>query len=90
MRWRINPGRRRENWRSLHRGRVEDYKCLVGEGRYGGFVLLEGTYGGYEEGGSILEDHVCLQFNDVKVIACDGGPEVEESFLTEEVPLGEM
>ncbi len=84
------PGVTLADTRYMTSGRVEDYKCLVGEGRYGGFVLLEGTYGGYEEGGSILEDHVCLQFNDVKVIACDGGPEVEESFLTEEVPLGEM
>lgn len=84
------PGVTLADTRYMTAGRVADYKRLVGEGEFGGFVVFEGTYEGYEEGESILEDHVCLKFDDVKVVACDGGPEIETSFITEPVPLGEM
>ncbi len=84
------PGVSVADTRYMTAGRVEGCKRLVGEGELGGKVLFEGTYGGYEEGESILEGHICIKFDDVKVIACDGGPEVEASFLTEDVPLGEM
>lgn len=70
-------------------GRVDDFKRLDEEGEYGGFVVFEGTYKGYEEGESIPEDHVCLKFDDVKVLASEGGPEIEESLMTEPVALGE-
>ena len=84
------PGVTLADTRYMTAGKVEDYKRLVGEGEFGGYVVFEGTYAGYEEGESILENHVCLKFDDVKVIACDGGPEIEASFITEPVPLGEM
>lgn len=71
-------------------GRVEDYQRMEVIGEFGGFVVFEGTYEGYEENDSILENHICLKFDDVKVIACEGGPEIEDSFTTEAVPLGEM
>ena len=68
-------------------GQVEDYKRIVGEGEFGGSVVFEGTYAGEDE--STLEDHIRLKFEDVRVIACDGGPEVETAFTTEYIPLGE-
>ncbi len=72
-------------------GRVEDYLRIEGSGgEYGGFVVFEGTYEGYEEGESILENHARLKFDNVKVIACQGGPKSEDSFATEMVAFGEM
>ena len=70
-------------------GRVENYKRLVGQGEYGGSVVFEGTYAGYDDGDSVPENHICLNFEEVKVIACGGGPEMETSFTTGPVPLGE-
>lgn len=72
-------------------GLVEDYERLVGKGDYGGHVIFEGTYTGYmdDSNPSVLEDHVRLKFENVKVIACDGGPEIESSFTMEDCPLGD-
>ncbi len=70
-------------------GYVGDFKRIDGEGEYGGAFLFEATYKGYEEGESVPEDHILLKFDDVKVIARGGGPEIEESFTTEFIPLGE-
>ena len=72
-------------------GLVEDYDCLLGGTDH---VLFEGTYNGYiddEEDPYILEDHVCLKFDDVKVIAGrEEGMEEGTSIVTEHVALGEM
>ncbi len=84
------PGVTVADTRYMTAGRVENYNRLVGEGNFGGTVVFEGTYRGYENGKSVLEDHICLKFDDVKVIACDGGPEIRTSFTTEDVPLGDM
>ncbi len=70
-------------------GRVEDYTRLE---LSSGFVLFEGTYEGYEDeysNPSILCDHVTLKFDDVKVLGCQGGPEIPRSFTVGNVPLGE-
>ncbi len=80
----------------LGAGRVEDYKRLnrlEHSGSSSGYFLFEGTYKGYEDANSnpsILCDHVSLKFDDVKVIACDGGPEIERSFTVSNIPLGDM
>lgn len=74
----------------LGAGRIEDYTRL---GRSSGYVLFEGTYEGYEDeysNPSILRDHVSLKFDDVKVIDCEGGPELERSFSVSNIPLGDM
>ena len=74
----------------LAAGRVEDYKRL---NRSSGYVLFEGTYKGYEDENSnpsILRDHINLKFDDVKVIGCDGGPEIKRSFNVPYIPLGDM
>lgn len=74
----------------LSAGRVEDYERLD---RSSGYVLFEGTYKGYEDENSnpsILRDHVSLKFDDVKVIDCNGGPEIERSFTVSNIPLGDM
>lgn len=71
-------------------GLVEDYECLLGGADD---VLFEGTYNGYldDTDSSVLEDHVCLKFDDVKVIAGRGeGMENGTSIVLEDVPLGEM
>lgn len=83
------PGVTIADMRYMTAGRIGDDKRLVGKGEYGGFVVFEGDYGGYAEDASTPEGHVRLNFSNVEVIACDGGPEVEESFQTELVPLGE-
>lgn len=74
----------------LTAGRVEDYKRLD---LSWGWVLFEGTFEGYEDeysNPSILRDHVTLKFDDVKVIGCQGGPEIPQSFTVGNVPLGDM
>lgn len=74
----------------LGAGRVENYKRL---GRSSGYFLFEGTYKGYEDeysNPSILCDHINLKFDEVKVIGCDGGPEIERSFTVSYAPLGDM
>lgn len=70
-------------------GRVEDYKRLLGSGDYGGFFVFEGTYQGYidDKDPSVLEDHVKLKFDDVKVIAAEEGPEIDTSFTMNGAPL---
>ena len=71
-------------------GRVEDYKRLD---RSWGYVLFEGTYEGYEDeysNPSLLRDHITLKFNDVKVLGCQGGPEIPRSFTIRNIPLGDM
>ena len=72
-------------------GRVEDYKRLLGSGDYGGFFVFEGTYQGYidDKDPSVLEDHVKLKFDDVKVIAAEEGPEIDTSFTMNGAPLGD-
>lgn len=72
-------------------GRVEDYKRLLGSGDYGGFFVFEGTYRGYidDSDPSVLEDHVKLKFDDVKVIAAEEGPEIDTSFTMNGSPLGD-
>lgn len=70
-------------------GHVEDFKRMVGEGEFGGAFMFEATYEGYEDGESVPENHILLKFDNVKVIARGGGPEIEEAFTTEFVPLGE-
>lgn len=74
----------------LTAGRVEDYKRLD---LSWGWVLFEGTFEGYEDeysNPSILCNHVTLKFGDVKVIGCQGGPQIPKSFTVGNVPLGEM
>lgn len=74
-------------------GRVKDYKRLREVGGYGGYVVFEADYGGYEDdkdNPSILENHVQIKFDNVKVIAMEDGPEMETSFTTESTPLGDM
>lgn len=77
--------------RYMTAGRVEDYKRLVGSGDYGGFFVFEGTYQGYidDKDPSVLEDHVELKFDDVKVIAAEEGPEIDTSFTMNGAPLGD-
>lgn len=73
----------------LTAGRVEDYKRLD---RSWGYLLFEGTYEGYEDeysNPSLLRDHITLKFNDVKVLGCQGGPEVPKSFTIRNIPLGD-
>lgn len=74
-------------------GRVEDYRRLRETGGYGGYAVFEADYGGYEDdkdNPSILENHVRIRFDNVKVIAMEDGPEIETSFTTEMTPLGDM
>ncbi len=79
-------------------GLVEDYKRVL---RGSGSFLFEGTYNGYlDETTSdlVMEDHVALKFDDIKVIAGEDNLENREggglpngsSIVTENVPLGEM
>lgn len=78
-------------------GLVEDYKCVL---RGNGSFLFEGTYNGYLDettSDRVMEDHVALKFDDVKVIAGEDNLENREgglpdgsSIVTENVPLGEM
>lgn len=77
--------------RYMTAGRVEDYKRLLGSGDYGGFFVFEGTYQGYidDSDPSVLEDHVRLKFDDVKVIAAEEGPEIDTSFTMNDAPLGD-
>lgn len=87
------PGVTLVNTMRLAAGRVEDYMRLPSAGAYGGYVMLEGTYMGYEDANSnpsILRDHVDLKFDDVRVIDCGGGPEIPRSFTMKNMPLGEM
>lgn len=83
------PGVTLADTRYMTAGLVEDYKRMVGDGEYGGRVILEATYAGYEDGPSVPEDHIQLKFDDVEVIACEPGPEMEKSFMTQPVPLGD-
>lgn len=83
------PGVTLADTRYMTAGLVEDYKRIVGDGEYGGRVVFEATYAGYEDGPSVPADHIRLKFDDVKVIASEPSPEMEKSFLTEPVPLGD-
>lgn len=77
----------------LTAGLAEDYKRLATDGGYGGYVMFEGTYEGYEDENSnpsVVQDHVRLKFDDIKVVACQGGPEIEKSITITTVPLGDM
>lgn len=73
-------------------GRVEDYKRLDDNGGRGETIVFEGTYGGYVDDSdpSVLEDHVRLKFDDVRLIACEDGLDIGTSFFTEDIPLGDM
>ncbi len=81
------PGVTFADRRYMTAGRVEGCNRLATH--YGGFAVIEGTYKGYEDGESVPKDHILLKFDDVKVIADDGGPKIPSSFTTEPVPLGE-
>lgn len=87
------PGVTTADTRYTTAGRVEDYKRLTGDGDSGGIAVIEGTYTGYESyesNESILEDHICLKFDDVKVIASEQGPEIGSTITLEPTPFGEM
>lgn len=81
------PGVTLADTRYLTAGLVEDYKCLMG----GGDFLFEGTYDGYIDDTDpyVLEDHVRLKFNDVKVIAGEVGHDIGPSVTMEDMPLGD-
>lgn len=69
------PGVTLADTRYMTAGLVEDYRRPLeyeGLSRYIP-VVFEGTYAGYEDDtqDNILEGHVRLKFNDVKVIACE-------------------
>ncbi len=83
------PGVTLADTRYMTAGLVEDFKRIVGDGEYGGRVIFEATYEGYEDGASVPEDHICLKFDDVKVIASERSSEMEKSFMTQPVPLGD-
>lgn len=84
------PGVTLADTRYMTAGRVEDYKRMTGDGDSGGIAVIEGTYTGYESNESILEDHICLKFEDVKVIASEEGPEIGSTITLEPTPFGEM
>lgn len=84
------PGVTLADTRYVTAGRVENYERMVGEGDYGGYAVLEGTYRGYDCDESTPENHVSLQFDDIKVIACEKGPQIGTSITMESTPLGEM
>lgn len=74
-------------------GLVEDYKRILEPNWYGGYAVFEADFGGYEDdkdNPSIVENHVQVKFDNVKVIAMENGPEIESSFVTEITPLGDM
>ncbi len=82
------PGVTLADRRYMTAGRIEGMKRL--EQHYGGLAMIEATFGGYEDGESVPQDHILLKFDDVKVLATGAGPQIPSSFTTEPVPLGEM
>lgn len=81
------PGVTLADTRYATAGLIEDYKNISGRSDF----LFEGTYNGYIDDTDpyVLEDHVRLKFDDVRVIAGEPGHDLETSFLIEDVPLGD-
>ncbi len=69
-------------------GLAEGYKRLLGCN----YFLFEGTYDGYidDRDASVVEGHVRLKFDDVRVIAGEGWLDEGASVTMEDVPLGDM
>lgn len=82
------PGATLADRRYLTAGLVEDYRRLL-EGVTD--VLFEGTYQGYidDQDESVIEDHVRLKFDDIKVIAGGEGLNLGPSLVMEDSPLGD-
>ena len=82
------PGVTLADTRYMTAGMVGDYKRLT-ECSY---FLFEGTYNGYidDKDASVIEDHVRLKFDDVKVIAGEEWLVTGTSVTMEDVPLGDM
>ncbi len=82
------PGVTLADTRYLTAGMVEDCKRLLGSGEF----LFEGTYHGYidDKDVSVMEDHVRLKFDDIKVVAGDEALDIGKSIIMEDVPLGDM
>lgn len=82
------PGVTFADTRYMTAGLVEDYKNLMGNGDF----LFEGTYNGYidDKDEYVLEDHVRLKFDDIKIIAGEKWLAEGSSVTMHDVPLGDM
>ena len=82
------PGVTLADTRYMTAGLVGDYKRLMGCS----YFLFEGTYNGYidDKDVSVLEDHVRLKFDDVKVISGEEWLAAGASVTMEDVPLGDV
>lgn len=81
------PGATMAETRYRTDGLVEDYRLLLGGS---GDILFEGTYNGYLDENtsvSVLEDHIALKFDDVKVIAGKENLENREEGLDDGVSI---
>ena len=83
------PGATLADRRYMTAGLAEDYRRLM-EGA--SELLFEGTYNGYidDKDVSVIEDHVRLKFDDIKLIAGGEGLDIGSSLIMEDSPLGDM
>lgn len=83
------PGATLADRRYMTAGLAEDYRRLM-EGA--SELLFEGTYNGYidDKDVSVIEDHVRLKFDDIKLIAGGEGLDIGPSLIMEDSPLGDM
>ena len=89
------PGVTLSDTRYMTAGLVEDYKRSAEYGSLSwGYipVVFEGTYAGYEDDtrDDIMEGHVQMKFDDVRIIACEAELDIESSIKLEQSPLGDM
>ncbi len=87
------PGVTLSDTRYMTAGLVEDYQRPIeyeGLSRYIP-VLFEGTYAGYEDDtqDDIMEGHVRLKFDGVRVVACEEDLDIGASIELEQSPLGD-
>lgn len=87
------PGVALADTRYMTAGLVEDYKRLVKyDHQYRVIpIVFEGTYAGYEDDAldSVVEGHVNVKFDDVRVVACEVEADIESSLMLKSIPLGD-
>lgn len=87
------PGVTLADTRYMTAGLVEDYKRLVKYDHQYRIIpiVFEGTFAGYEDDAldSVVEGHVNVKFDDVRVVACEVEADIESSLMLKSIPLGD-
>lgn len=87
------PGVTLSDTRYMTAGLVEDYKRPLEYESLSRYIpiVFEGTFAGYEDDtqDDILEGHIRLEFDDVKVIACEEKLDIGTSIKLAQAPLGD-